>query len=188
MARTRDIDWLECGLRILCEGGEAALTIERLCSELKRTKGAFYHHFEDVNAYFDALLELWEAKQTALPMEQANAALPAQRRRALDTAVRALDMKLDLAVRAWGLRDPRTRAFVARVDERRVAYLTELADPELPLRERRTLARLEYMAFLGAQQLFPDLRAPAARETERALHAALTALKANAPAARRKQR
>jgi AcrR family transcriptional regulator len=178
MARTSGADWLECGLRVLRDGGESALTIERLCSELSRTKGSFYHHFRDVDAYLHALLELWEAEQTALPIEQANAAEPAQRRRALDVAVHALDMKLDLAVRAWGLRDSRARAFVARVDERRVAYLTELADAELPLRDRRTLARLEYVAFLGAQQFFPDLRAPAARETERTLHAAMAALKA----------
>jgi AcrR family transcriptional regulator len=186
MARTREVDWLECGLRVLRDGGEGALTIERLCTELARTKGAFYHHFRDANAYFDALLELWEAKQTALPIEQADAAEPAQRRRALDAAVHALDMKLDLAVRAWGLRDPRARAFVARVDERRVAYLTELADAELPLRERRALARLEYVAFLGAQQFFPDLRAPAARETERVLHAAMAAL-TGAQSSRRKR-
>lgn len=177
MARTSGADWLERGLRVLRDGGESALTIERLCTELSRTKGSFYHHFRDVDVYLQALLELWEAEQTALPIEQANAAEPAQRRRALDVAVHALDMKLDLAVRAWGLRDPRARAFVARVDERRVAYLTELADKELPLRDRRMLARLEYVAFLGAQQFFPDLRAPAARETERALHAAIAALK-----------
>lgn len=185
MARTREVDWLECGLRVLCEGGEGALTVERLCSELARTKGAFYHHFRDVDAYLEALLELWEAKQTALPMQQASAVEPPLRRRALDAAVHALDMTLDLAVRAWGLRDPRARAFVARVDQRRVAYLTELADSELPLRERRALARLEYVAFLGAQQLFPDLRASAARETERTLHAAMAALKAAPPHGRK---
>jgi hypothetical protein len=176
MARTHPSDWLECGLSILRDGGDGALVIERLCSELSRTKGAFYHHFQDMDAYSNALLSLWEARQTAVPIAQANAVEPAQRRHALDAAVHALDMKLDLAVRAWGLRDPRARAFVARVDERRVAYLTELCDPKLPMRQRRTLARLEYIAFLGAQQFFPDLRAPPARETQQMLHAAMAAL------------
>ncbi len=176
MARTRETDWLERGLSILRDGGEAALTIERLCSELSRTKGAFYHHFRDVRAYLDALLAFWEQEQTTLPINQADAAEPAERRRALDAAVHALDMKLDLAVRAWGLHDPQAREFVARVDERRVAYLSELLDPSLPARQRRTLARLEYIAFLGAQQYFSDIRAPLARETERTLHAAMAAL------------
>ncbi len=178
MARTRGDDWLQRGLAILREGGEAALTIDRLCTELGRTKGAFYHHFKDVGAYVDALLAFWEAEQTTAPIEQANAAAPARRRRALDAAVHALDLKLDLAVRAWGLRDARARAFVARVDERRVAYLEEVADPTLPPGLRRTLARLEYVAFLGAQQLFPDLTAPEARKVERALHDAMAALAA----------
>jgi hypothetical protein len=176
MARTSETDWLESGLSIMRDGGEGALTIERLCHDLSRTKGAFYHHFRDVGAYLDALLTLWEHKQTAWPIEQANAAGPSERRRALDAAVGALDMKLDLAVRAWGLRDPKAREFVARVDQRRVAYLAELVDPRLPMRQRRALARLEYLAFLGAQQFFPDLKAPAARETQRVLHRALAAL------------
>ncbi len=188
MARTSESDWLKSGLAILRDGGEVALTIERLCSELSRTKGAFYHHFRDVDVYLHALLTRWEHEQTAQPIEQANAVGPSERRRALDSAVHALDMKLDLAVRAWGLRDPVARKFVARVDQRRVAYLTELFDPGLPVRQRRTLARLEYVAFLGAQQFFHDFKAPAARETQRTLHAAMAALLDNGAKRRRRER
>jgi len=55
-------------------------------------------------------------------------------------------------------------------------HLAELAETALPPRLRRTLARLEYVAFLGAQQLFPDLSTADAREVERALRAAMAAL------------
>ncbi len=150
MARTRREDWVERGFAVLREGGEAALKIERLCTELGRTKGAFYHHFVDVEDYTDALLSAWEDTNTSAPIVRAEAAKDLhQKRVALGEAVRMLDMRLDLAMRAWGLRDPRARAFVMRVDETRIAYLAVL---------------------------YPDLSAPAAREMERTLHRALQKL------------
>jgi AcrR family transcriptional regulator len=171
MARTTRTDWLEEGLAILRQGGDAALTVEKLCANLERTKGSFYHHFKDAGAYLDALLEHWEAKNTSAPIVAATAASSlAERRRRLDESVLGLDMKLDVAVRAWALRDPRAEGALRRVDARRIDYLTELyvlAYGKGPA--ARQLADLEYAAFVGMQQLFPDLSV----RRSRALHAAL---------------
>ena len=172
MARTTRTNWLEEGLILLRESGEAGLTVERLCVSLDRTKGSFYHHFRDMEAYLDALLEHWEAKHTSAPILAAAAgATFAERRRRLDESVLALDMKLDVAVRAWALRDARARSALLRVDARRIDYLAELyalAHGKGPL--ARQLADLEYATFVGMQQILPALSA----RRYHALHAALT--------------
>lgn len=180
VARTRRTDWINQGFAILREGGEAALTVDRLCRALGCTKGAFYHHFADAAAYAAALLAAWESINTSAPIGRAEAAVqPKSKRRVLDAAVASLDLPLDLAVRAWGLRDRQVRAFVARVDKRRVAYLTTLYPTRVSVGTRRKLARLEYAAFLGTQQLYPNMAAKEAREIERTLSLALRRLQSS---------
>ncbi|MDQ3037854.1 MAG: TetR family transcriptional regulator [Myxococcota bacterium] len=180
MARTTAGDWLLEGLAILREHGEASLTIEHLCRRLGRTKGAFYHHFPEIADYHDALLARWEQDLTERPIVVAEAASdPARRAARLGDAVRGLDHRLDLAVRAWALRDPRVRAVMERVDARRVAYLAELWAESTGRRAGALhLARLEYAAFVGAQQLYPDLSARVARGLDADLTRALRLLAA----------
>jgi AcrR family transcriptional regulator len=174
---------LEQGFVVLREGGEAALTIDRLCKDLGRTKGAFYHHFADVTVYTDALLTAWEERNSAVSIGRVEAASERGRRRngtgagaASDGSARALDVPLDRSFRAWGLRDARARQFVARIDDRRIAHLASNYPTGLPLSMRRKLARLEYAVFVGVQQLYPDLSGPAARDFERMLQVALSAV------------
>jgi AcrR family transcriptional regulator len=179
--RTLKEDWLDAGLTLLREGGEDALTIDNLCAPLGRTKGSFYHHFADAAAFLDALLQHWADKQTEAPIIAAESGRTArQRRQKLEASVRQLDMKLDLAVRAWALRDPRARKVLREVDARRVAYLEGLHRSAMSARgagaarvEPLVLARLEYAAFVGAQQLFPHLQSKEAIAVEDALRLAL---------------
>ncbi len=163
---------MEQGFVVLREGGEAALTIDRLCKDLGRTKGAFYHHFADVTVYTDALLTAWEERNTDIPIGR----VESERRGRRGADGRALDVPLDRSFRAWGLRDARAREFVARIDDRRVALLSNTYPQALPLAMRRKLARLEYAMFVGVQQLYPDLSGAAVRELETMLQAALYAV------------
>jgi AcrR family transcriptional regulator len=157
MARTQRLDWIEAGFALLRDAGEQALTIERLCTALGRTKGSFYHHFEGIESFRLALLGAWEQRHTEAPIEAASQhAEIDKRRRTLDHAVNQLDWALDLAVRGWGLRDPVAREAVARVDARRILYLERLLPAHVPAARRRAIARLEYAAFLGAMQLDPS--------------------------------
>ena len=174
MERTPE-PWLREGFRLLREEGEDALTIERLCRNLKKTKGSFYHHFANAEAYADALLSRWEAEGTQAPIDVSRgSATPGGKAKALDEAVRGLDHGLDQAIRAWASRDPRARTALGRVDARRLAYLEELhANAGHPT--PRALATLEYAALLGAQQLFPDLKSKDASEIEGTLREAMRA-------------
>lgn len=174
--RAAPADWCRAGLALLRDQGPGAVTLERLCAALGKTKGSFYHHFRDMDAYRAALLEEWEELHTARPIAAAEAADGPRRRSALlDAVVQGVDHELDRAVRAWGREDGRVRGALARVDARRLAYLEALhrghgrSDP-------RGLAELEYAVFLGAQQLglLADPRRGVA--LRRTLRAALEAL------------
>ncbi len=178
MNRTRREDWLEQGFVVLREGGEAALTIDRLCKDLGRTKGAFYHHFADVGVYTDALLSAWEERCSSsgpAVLKGRTEDVSRSRRNAGD-GTKSLDVPLDRSFRAWGLRDARARQFVSRIDDRRIAHLAANYPQAIPLAVRRKLARLEYAVFVGVQQLYPDLSGAAARDLERTLQIALSAV------------
>ena len=151
--RTSRQDWIDAGIQLLREEGEHALTIERLCKTLEITKGSFYHHFGDLKKYQIALLEWWESELTSKPIEIANQEQnPKKRAQKLSETVRKLDHRLDLSVRAWGLRDDAVKAFVHRVDERRLESLTTIHQA-VGHEQAHVLAHLEYVTFIGAQQL-----------------------------------
>ncbi len=146
-------DWCDAGLALLRDEGMSALTVDRMCTALERTKGSFYHHFRDLDAFLTRLLVRWEETLTEAPIAFAGAADDLDQRAArLDDAVERLDHRLDLAVRSWALRDARARAVVARVDARRMAYLTEL-HAAVNAESARESAQLEYLAFVGAQHV-----------------------------------
>jgi len=159
MRRSRT-DWLTAGLALLRDKGEHTLTIERLCRAVGLSKGSFYHHFQHVEAYRAALLNRWEETQTDAPIEQAaGAADPLQ---ALRAVVTPLDHQLELAVRAWAVRDGQVRAALHRVDARRTAHLRQL-HLQLGYARAQELAELEYATFVGLQALGWTDRADLAR-------------------------
>lgn len=137
--------WIAAGIALLREGGEDELTIDRLARRLRRTKGSFYHHFVDIDAFRAALLEAWTTTHTLVPIEHAESESVRDRRARLYDAVGKLDHRLELAVRGWATRSELARAAREAVDERRVAYLTGLWSGK----RRKELAEIEYATFLG---------------------------------------
>lgn len=165
MRRTRT-DWLSAGLTLLRDEGEHTLTIDRLCRAVGLSKGSFYHHFQHADAYRAALLDRWEQLQTDAPIEQtAGASDPLQ---ALRAVIGPLDHPLELAVRAWAVRDGQARAALQRVDARRTAHLRELHEL-LGHVHAAEIAQLEYATFLGLQTLGWTNRSDLARLHARAL-------------------
>ena len=165
MPRVTREDWLDAGLGLLASDGRWALTLERLCARLARTRGSFYHHFADMQGYQRELLARWREQNTEAMIEGSRAAgdprASGERLRAL---VAAADLRVERAIRAWAEVEPDARAALDEVDERRLAYLTELArarvaDPAQAV----VVARLEYAAFIGTVTLFHALP-PAQRE------------------------
>lgn len=151
--RRRRGDWLAAGFDLLREEGEQALTLDRLCGHMSLTRGSFYHHFAGMPAYRQALLQAWQDSLTEQVIAQVPDGLPGQDALSLlDHAVARLDHRLDLAVRAWSLRDPVVREVMSAADDRRIRALehwhTQAGHPRAG-----ELAQLEYAIFLGAQAL-----------------------------------
>lgn len=179
-------DWCTVGLSVLREQGHQALTIERVCGLLHKTKGSFYHHFASLDAYHEAVLAHWEAELTEQPIAIASRASGArQQAERLDDVVAKLDHRVDRAVRAWALYDERARAAMRRVDERRIGYLAELYRGS-GSKEPALFAELEYTAFVGGQHLDCFDRPEVAARLNHALRAALAAWD-DAPSAKRKR-
>ncbi|HMA36907.1 MAG TPA: TetR/AcrR family transcriptional regulator [Chloroflexia bacterium] len=154
-------DWLAAGLHVLVAVGAEGLTVDGLCRRLGVTKGSFYHHFANHHAYTEALLAYWEQEHTLTIIRLSEQAPdPAARLAQLTRLVAAAAPELEIAIRAWALRDPFVRAYQARIDRLRLAYLQEVClplarDPE----HAAVLARLLYSVYIGAHQMVPPLSA-----------------------------
>lgn len=145
--------WLEAALDLLEEKGEAALTIASLCRKMRKTKGGFYHHFGDAEGLREAILDHWEAAHTSALIAATERAPDAEKKAVLDKMAGAANWGHERAIRRWAWADKRVRKRVAKVDARRIDYLTQFYPRASP--ERRTaLATLEYAALVGAQHLF----------------------------------
>jgi AcrR family transcriptional regulator len=125
-------DWIVSALAALAEGGIEAVRIEKLARRLNTSKGSFYWHFTDRPALLTAVLDFWEAEGTSLVIHSADTVEhPAERMRAVvDAALLPTDQGIDVArteaaLRAWAAEEPVVAQRIARVDERRLAYLAE---------------------------------------------------------------
>jgi AcrR family transcriptional regulator len=166
--------WLAAGLAALAEGGLEALRIEAIAARVDLTKGSFYHHFDNREAYVEALLECWEHESTQRIIELAEDApsigAKFDRIGALSDAV---DHRLEIALRGLAQHDPGIAATVARVDRRRIDYLAGLSRAIGAGAEyARFLAELGYYSFVGAQALHRLPHPPAWHTRLRRLFAA----------------
>ncbi len=157
MTSPRSFAWIEAGLAIVRDEGPSALTVDRVCRAMGRTKGSFYHHFSDIDRYHEAILAAWRLRNTAAPMEAARAGGdvttdPAAAGDRLATAIAPLDQALDRAVRGWALHSPTASEAVATVDAERLAFLTEL-HTAAGVTDPAEHALREYALFLGYQAL-----------------------------------
>ncbi|MEX5273218.1 MULTISPECIES: TetR/AcrR family transcriptional regulator [Kocuria] len=126
-------DWLEAGLDILGGQGLPGLRIEALCSAVGATRGSFYHHFVDMPGYRVALLEEFELRWTSRLIDHAESIAsqgPASQLQVLsDDVVDSLSPReaiIERNVRAWATQDADAATIWARIDARRLAYLTDL--------------------------------------------------------------
>lgn len=150
---TRD-DYLATGLDLLAEGGVNAVTIAALCERLGVTKGSFYHHFDDVSVYHEALLGSWEAG-THQAIEAAQAVADSHKRLSVlkELAV-AAHHEAESAIRAWGRSYEPAGDVVRRVDAAREANLVDAFRAiGIPLSRARHLARIGLATLIGTQSL-----------------------------------
>lgn len=128
--RTPRESWISEGMRALAAGGPDVVRVERLAKALGVTKGGFYWHFSGRQALLDAVLDTWEETLVDQPIEAADLGGGSGRTRLRRLFVAAGEreglLDLELSVRDWARRDSRVAERVARVDNRRLAYLRPL--------------------------------------------------------------
>lgn len=152
--------WLEAGLRLIEEHGAATLTIDRLTERLGVTKGSFYHHFRNREEFSQALLAHWETKLTRefIEISRAGEDFAERDRRLSRLGEKLFEPELEVAIRAWALRESTAMAFQERVDRQRLDYLHELYRMVTPSDSlARDLATIRYAFYVGAQQIRPSL-------------------------------
>ena len=157
--------WLEEGLTVLAQDGAEAIRIDTLCKRLKVTKGSFYHHFKNRNAYLEGILDYWEDKYTSQFIEHSQQGkTPVEKMHRLTELSTGLADKeiervgLEVAIRAWAMHDDLAREYLTRVDQRRIAYVQELANLLLDNPEQsKVIAQIMYTILVGSQHLLPRL-------------------------------
>jgi AcrR family transcriptional regulator len=152
--------WLDAGMQLLTREGNQGLTIEALCQQLGLTKGSFYHHFPNQQAYAVALLAYWEQERTLqlISLTEAEDTPAARLQRLMELATEVAPSPLEVSIRTWATQDPLARSYQERVDAQRISYLVRLVEPLVASPEEAlTLARLLYTVLIGSQYLSPPL-------------------------------
>ena len=125
-------NWLDHGLSTLASEGFTGLKADRMVKTLGVSRGSFYHHFEDLQAFHQAVLHRWlEVTVLAVvsDLEQQKFDDPvAQLEALIEIASQGMGSELERAVRAWGFSDPAVRDTIAFVDEQRIAYVANLLE------------------------------------------------------------
>lgn len=152
--------WFDKGFEILKASGAADLTIENLTRKLNITKGSFYHHFKSRDDYFEKLLGFWEKKQTfdIIEIRKQEKTFKGINETLLKLSKANMDPGIEVAVRAWALRDPLARTYQERIDNQRVGFLRAMFslmtdDPE----QVEMISVIRYCFYIGSHQIIPAI-------------------------------
>jgi AcrR family transcriptional regulator len=147
-------DWLDQGLRTLAESGFTALKAEPLAKAMGVSRGSFYWHFADVEAFHAAILKHWRevaAEQVIANLEATS--VDDEPLRLLLRRAFSGRLALEKAVRSWATFDPLARSAVEAIDRRRLNYVADLLRASgLAPAVARARAQILYWAFLGFAQ------------------------------------
>jgi AcrR family transcriptional regulator len=156
--------WLIAALEVLSTSGNSSLRIARISSDLNVSKGSFYWHFENREAFLHAILDYWSAEYTQRVKAEARKAGGSARdqlRHVLDLVTRENLSRYDVAFDGWASHEPSIAEQVGKVYKIRWNYVRSLfagmgfAGPELKFRTR---------AFLGFMKFQPNRSAAARRK------------------------
>lgn len=150
--------WIEEGLVVLAEQGDAGVRIDRIAGRLGLTKGSFHHHFAGIRDYRQAILTRYEqdsreaidralAAVAGLPPRDALMRLPEQI---------SFEPRLETAIRGWAFADPAARAVQERVDTARFEALLPLWSGVVPDPARARIAALvPHLLMIGSSTALP---------------------------------
>ena len=173
-SRYKKEDWLSLGKRLLAEEGPPALTVERLTVAAEHTRGSFYHHFTDRDAFVRALMERW--REQAIEVEgkrYAEDTSPEAWRKLMRDRPFEIDFRFEREIRRLAASEPIVREILKQVDGARIEGLACLIRQLRPeVEDPSSFAFVQYCALVGAQWLLDDPndpRLPALRRTANSL-------------------
>src|SRR5690606_15051245 len=104
-ARLGADDSLRAGLDLLAAEGINGIKIQRLCDRLGVTKGSFYWHFQDLDAFLGALAARWSEEGIGATITGSDSAMDLLEAMELFADKRNRD--LTRAIRDWAQNDER---------------------------------------------------------------------------------
>jgi AcrR family transcriptional regulator len=144
-------DWLKQGLKTLAEDGFTALKAEPLAKAMGVSRGSFYWHFADVDAFHAEVLAYW--REIASERIIADIEAAAGKDNALQLLLQRVfgeRLALENAVRRWAVVDRAARAAVQAIDKRRLSYVeSQIQNSGISSDVARARAQILYWAYLG---------------------------------------
>ena len=121
-------DWVGAAFELMADEGIAGVKLHRLCERLGVTKGSFYWHFADLDAFLGEVARQWRDGAGVVRIDVTEVLVAgdprASLRRLLDLYVDRDLGRLERAMRDWARTDPRAREAVARADARALDAMT----------------------------------------------------------------
>jgi AcrR family transcriptional regulator len=147
--------WLDAAKQALLKGGVDAVKIQPLAARLNLARTSFYWFFRDRDALLDALLEAWEAQNTATLVAGCEAYAETVSEAVMNLIGVFLDEtrfepRLDFAIRGWAHQSQAVMVRVNAADEQRLAAIRAMferfgVDPG----EADVRARTVYLVQIG---------------------------------------
>ncbi|MCU0649996.1 MAG: TetR/AcrR family transcriptional regulator [Gemmatimonadaceae bacterium] len=161
--------WIDAAFDALADGGLEAVAVEPLGVRLGVTKGSFYWHFRDRGALIAAVVEAFEVRGADEPIrELRGVADPRARLQQLFHVALGRPESLRSERALLTATDPRVMAAVARVHQKRRAFLEQCyRDLGLSPAHARHWAATAYATFIGAVVLSEQAPFDSARSVAR---------------------
>lgn len=123
--------WLEAAYKTLLESGVDSVKILSLAKDLKLSRTSFYWFFKDRDALLDALLLLWQDKNTTSLIRQTEVYASSLAEATLNLFDCWLDRDVfdscfEHAVRSWGLQSPNVANALEQADITRLEAISKM--------------------------------------------------------------
>jgi AcrR family transcriptional regulator len=145
-------DWIDFALKTLAHTGFDALKADVLARQLGISRGSFYWHFADLEAFHARVIEHWKQAATeAIIVDIERYAAPGERFAALLRHAFGQGASLEVRMRGWAENNAVAARAVSDIDRRRREYIERLfVEAGVAPALATARAQLVYWTYLGA--------------------------------------